>query len=123
MTESSKIVFRHRHIRDIADLTDLVEILFPGNSNQQHAAARILLTLKTAEGLLPNLASLQREYSISCRTLQRTRAKLARLGAVEHVYEQDPASGPFPAGEVRVETSDPIGRRSISDPVRVEAGP
>ena len=29
-----------------SDITDLVEMLFPGNRNQQHAAARILLILK-----------------------------------------------------------------------------
>jgi len=61
-----------------------VAILFPGNRNQQHAAARILLTLKRVEHPR-NLGDLQERYGISRRTLERTRAKLARLGLIEHV--------------------------------------
>ena len=45
------------------------------------------------------------------------------LGTFAYLVEQDPVSGPFPTVEVLVETIDPIGRRSISEPVRVEAGP
>ena len=85
MTESTKIEFRARRISQLADLADLVEILFPGNRNQQHAAARILLALKAAKELVPNLKHLEQQYTVSRRTLQRTRAKLARLGLIEHV--------------------------------------
>ena len=42
MTESTKIDFRYRRVSQMGDVTDLVAILFPGNRNQQHAAARIL---------------------------------------------------------------------------------
>ena len=85
MIESSKIEFRARRISRLADLTDLVEVLFPSNRNQQHAAARILLALRPAKDLVPNLKHLEEEHRISRRTLQRTRAKLARLGLIEHV--------------------------------------
>ena len=85
MTESTKIEFRARRISQLADLADLVEILFPGNRNQQHAAARILLALKAAKELVPNLKHLEQKHMVSRRTLQRTRAKLARLGLIEHV--------------------------------------
>ena len=85
MTEPTKIEFRARHISQLADLTDLVEILFPGNRNQQHAAARILLALKAAKELVPNLKHLEQQHMVSRRTLQRTRARLARLGLIEHV--------------------------------------
>ena len=85
MTESTKIDFRHRHIAQIADITDIVEILFPGNRNQQHAAARILLELKQAHHIVPNLSHLEKLHNISRRTLQRTRAKLSRLGLIEHI--------------------------------------
>ena len=85
MTISTKIDFRYRRIREIRDFTEIVEMLFPGNRNQQHAAARVLLALKWANGLVPNLASLERRHGISRRTLQRVRAKLARLGLIEHV--------------------------------------
>ena len=85
MTDSTKINFVARRVADLDDLTDLVEMLFPGNRNQQHAAARILLCLKQANGIVPNLAFLEGRYGISRRTLQRARAKLACLGLIEHV--------------------------------------
>jgi len=85
MTGPTKIDFRYRRISQLDDIADLVEMLFPSNRNQQHAAARILLALKAADELLPSLSHLERDYSISRRTLQRTRAKLARLGLIEHV--------------------------------------
>jgi len=85
MKEPTKIDFRHRRVSEIEDITDLVDMLFPGNRNQQHAAARILLALKAASEPLPHLSHLEREHGISRRTLQRARAKLARLGLTEHV--------------------------------------
>ena len=85
MTESTKIEFRHRRIRQLDDVTDMVAMLFPGNRNQQHAAARILLELKARREPLVSLNALEHRYSISRRTLQRTRAKLARIGLIEYV--------------------------------------
>jgi len=85
MTEPTKIDFRYRRISQIADITDIVAMLFPGNRNQQHAAARILLAVKSAGELIPSLSFLEDEYGISRRTLQRSRAKLARMGLIEHV--------------------------------------
>jgi len=85
MAEPTKIDFNHRRIREISDFTEIVEMLFPGNRNQQHAAARILRELKWADGLVPNLAHLERKHGISRRTLQRARAKLSRLGLIERV--------------------------------------
>ena len=85
MTESSKIDFRHRRISQLEDITDLVAILFPGNRNQQHAAARILMALKATDGPLSSLGTLEIRHGLSRRTLERTRAKLARLGLIEHV--------------------------------------
>ena len=85
MTEPTKIDFNHRRVRQHDDITDLVGMLFPGNQNQQHAAARILLALKGTDELAPSLAHLEQRHVISRRTLQRTRAKLSRLGLIEHV--------------------------------------
>lgn len=85
MPESTKIVFRYRRISQISDYTELVEILFPGNRNQQHAGARILFELKWAKSMVPNMAYMESKYNISRRTLQRARAKLARLGLIEHI--------------------------------------
>jgi len=85
MVESTKIEFRHRRVQDIDDITDLVAMLFPGNRNQQHAAARILLELRSSDHLLPDMAYMESKYGISRRTLQRTRAKLNRLGLIERI--------------------------------------
>ncbi len=84
MTESTKITFVARRVGDVDDVTDLVGILFPGNANQQHAAARILLMLKTTDAPVASFGDLERQYGISRRTLQRTRARLARLGLIEY---------------------------------------
>ena len=83
MPECSKIDFNHR--KEISDYSDFVEMLFPGNRNQQHAAMCILFELKWANFLVPDMANLETKYSISRRILQRTRAKLSRLGVIEHV--------------------------------------
>jgi hypothetical protein len=85
MTACTKIDFRYRRISQRADITDLVEMFFPGNRNQQHAAARILLALKADKQPVASLTCLEWIHNISRRTLQRTRAKLARLGLIERV--------------------------------------
>jgi hypothetical protein len=84
VTKLTKITFQHRRIRQVEDVTDLVDMLFPGNRNQQHAAARILLFLRQETLPRRTLTEVQDRYAISRRTLQRTRAKLARLGLIEH---------------------------------------
>ena len=83
MGEHTKISFNHR--KDISDYSDLVEMLFPGNRNQQHAAACIFFELKWVNGMVPNLAYMEKRYDISRRILQRTRAKLSKLGLIEHI--------------------------------------
>lgn len=83
MAEHTKISFNHR--KEISDYSDLIEMLFWGNRNQQHAAICILFELKWADLLMPNMAKLEAQYSISRRILQRTRAKLSKLGLIEHV--------------------------------------
>lgn len=85
MVEPSKIDLHHRRISQITDFTELMEMLFPGNRNQQHAGACIYFELKWAESIMPNLSLIERRYDVSRRILQRTRAKLARLGIIEHV--------------------------------------
>ena len=83
MTEHTKINFNYR--KEISDYSDLVEMLFPGNRNQQHAAACILFELKWTDLLISNMGNLEKQYDISRRILQRTRAKLSKLGLIEHV--------------------------------------
>jgi len=85
MSARPKIVFDHRKARAIDDVTDLVDLLFPGNRRQQYAAARILMRLKTSAGVPIPLGGTGREHGISRRILERTRAKLARLGLIDRV--------------------------------------
>ena len=85
MAEPTKIDFRHRRISQISDFTELIEMLFPHNLKQQHVAACIFFELKWANSMVPNMAYLERRHGISRRTLQRARAKLSRLGLIEHV--------------------------------------
>jgi len=60
-------------------------MLFPRNHNQQHAAACMFFELKWAKDMVPNFAYMENKYNVSRRILQRTRAKLSRLGIIEHI--------------------------------------
>ena len=62
-----------------------MEMLFPSNRNQQHAAACIFFELKWADHIVPNLGYIESKYGVTRRILQRARAKLTRLGLIEHV--------------------------------------
>jgi hypothetical protein len=83
MPEYTKICFNHR--KQLSDFSDLVEMLFPGNRNQQYAAACIFFELKWASGVVSSLGYLEKQYGVTPRILQRTRAKLSRVGLIEHV--------------------------------------
>ena len=85
MAEPTKIDFHHRRISQISDFTELIEILFPGNRNQQHAAACIFFELKWANSIVPNLGYVETKYRVTHRILQRVRAKMARVGIIDHV--------------------------------------
>ena len=85
MAESTKIDFRYRKISDLWDFTGLIEILFPANRSQQYAASCIFFELKWADGLIASTKYMETQYSITRRTLQRTRAKLSRMGLIEHI--------------------------------------
>jgi len=84
----TKVALGHRCLRKIDDVTDVVPLLAPGNRNQQHAMARILLALRASDGPCADLTDLGR-FGISRRTLERARAKLACLGLIEHVGWMD----------------------------------
>ena len=85
MPEPTKIDFHHRRISQISDFTELIEMVFPGNRNQQHAAACIFFELKWSDSMVPNLAYIESKYGVTRRILQRARAKLTRIGLIEHV--------------------------------------
>jgi len=83
---TSKIDFSFNRIRRLADLADLAEVLFPGNRNQQHAFLVIWISLKWADHrIVPNLSQIAKQREISKRTLERIRAKMRRMGLIDHV--------------------------------------
>ena len=70
----------------MADSADLAEMLFPGNRNQQHAFLAVWILLKWADHcMVPNLGEVAERHGISRRTLERVRAKMRRMGLIDHV--------------------------------------
>jgi DNA-binding transcriptional regulator YhcF (GntR family) len=85
MSNPPRIGFASGRIAHLTDMADILDLLFPGNRNQRYAAARILIELKSQDHIVPSLAYLEKKHGISRRTLERVRAKLSRLGLIEHV--------------------------------------
>ena len=91
---STRIEFPAGRIARLADMSDVAELLFPSNRNQQHAFLVVWFSLKWANcNLVPNLADVARNHSISRRTLERVRAKARRLGLIERVSRFNPRHG------------------------------
>jgi hypothetical protein len=83
---STRIELAFNKIARISDASDLAELLFPGNRNQQHAFLVLWFSLKwTGPQLVPNLTTIATPHGVSKRTLERVRAKLRRLGLIDHV--------------------------------------
>jgi hypothetical protein len=83
---STRIELTFNKIARISDASDLAELLFPGNRNQQHAFLVLWTLLKwDRQNLVPSLAWYAQRHGISKRTLERVRAKLRRLGLIDHV--------------------------------------
>jgi CRISPR/Cas system CSM-associated protein Csm3 (group 7 of RAMP superfamily) len=83
---STRIELSFNKINRLSDLADLAEVLFPCNRNHQHAFLVVWLAIKWADhGIVPNLAEVAHEHAISRRTLERIRAKMRRMGLIDHV--------------------------------------
>ena len=86
MTPNTKIDLNSNKIARMEGLDDLARVLFPGNRNQQRAFLAIFVELKWAPGqFLSALEPIADKYGISRRTLETVRAKMRRLGLIEHV--------------------------------------
>lgn len=83
---STRIEASADRIARAGDILDLAELLFPGNRNQQHAFVVIWFILRW-QGPKPiaDLEQLTSREGVSRRTFQRVRAKLRRLGLIDHV--------------------------------------
>lgn len=83
---TTHIEWSFKKITRLADASDLAEMLFPSNRNQQHAFLALWTTLKWSDHhIVPNLTEAACGHGVSRRTLERLRAKLQRLGLIEHV--------------------------------------
>ena len=83
---STKIELNFNRIARIEGLDELAQVFFPGNKLHQRIFLAVFVELKYAEGeFLPSLSPLAKEYDFSERTLETVRAKLRRMGLIDHV--------------------------------------
>ena len=67
-------------------LDEFAAVLFPGNRNHQRTFLAIFVEIKWAEGqFLPVLEPIADKHGLSRRTLETVRAKMRRLGLIDHV--------------------------------------
>jgi hypothetical protein len=82
----SKIDLSFNKIARVRDLDEFAEILFPGNRKHQEMFMAIFVELKYAEGaFLPSLTLVCDKYGFSHRRLETVRAKMRRMGLIDHV--------------------------------------
>ena len=83
---TTKIDLNCSRIARLEDLDELAAVLFPNNKNHQRAFLAVFIELKWAEGqFLPALEPIANKHGISHRTLETVRAKMRRLGLIDHV--------------------------------------
>jgi len=83
---STKIDLNHNKVARIQDIDELAGILFPGNRNHQKCFLALWVELKWApDQFLPTLEPVADKYGISHRSLETVRAKMRRLGLIDHV--------------------------------------
>lgn len=83
---STKIDVNHNTIGRVGDLDEFARVLFPGNKNHQKVFLAVFVELKYAEGgMLPKLDSICEDYGVSVRVLEIVRAKMRRMGLIDHV--------------------------------------
>ena len=85
-TPSTRVDLNSNRIARIEGLDELAKVLFPGNKNHQRIFLAVFVELKWSEGqFLPALEPIADKDGISHRTLQTVRAKMRRLGIIDHV--------------------------------------
>ena len=75
-------------------LDDLARSFLPGNKNQQRMFLAIFVELKWApDQFLPALEPIADKHGVSRRTLETVRAKMRRLGLIDHVSRFNKRAG------------------------------
>lgn len=83
---ATKIDLNCSRIVRIRDLDELAEVLFPNNKLHQKTFLAVYVELKWAKDqFLPALKPIAARHGISRRTLETVRAKMRRLGLIDHV--------------------------------------
>ena len=83
---STKIEISHNKIARAEDLDELAALLFPGNRNHQRIFVAIFVELKWADGqFLAALEPIADKHGLSRRVLETVRAKMRRMGLIDHV--------------------------------------
>ena len=83
---STKIDLNHSRIARVQDLDEVAQVLFPGNRHHQRIFLAVFVELKWAEGqFLEALEPVADKYGITRRSLETVRAKMRRLGLIDHV--------------------------------------
>lgn len=83
---NTRIELHAGKIARLTDVSDLAELLFPSNRNQQHAFLVVWFSLKSrTDNLVPNLIDATRAHGVSRRTLERVRAKMRRSGLIDRI--------------------------------------
>ena len=86
MTPSTKIDFNHNRIARMDGLDELAKIFFPGNRTHQRVFLAVFVEIKWAsDQFLPILEPIADKNGISHRTLETVRAKMRRMGLIDHV--------------------------------------
>jgi hypothetical protein len=86
MKGGTKIEFGFNRISRIESLDEFAELLFPSNRNHQKLFLAIFVELKYADDqYLKSLDWVADRYGCSRRVLEIVRAKMRRLGLIDHV--------------------------------------
>lgn len=76
----------HSKVSRVEALDELAAILFPGNRNHQRIFLALYVELKWTEGqFLRALEPVADKHGFSHRSLETVRAKMRRLGLIDHV--------------------------------------
>ncbi|MCC6699790.1 MAG: hypothetical protein IT365_29475 [Candidatus Hydrogenedentes bacterium] len=82
----TKVDMNHSRIARIQDLDELATVLFPNNKNHQKTFLAVFVELKWApDQFLPALEPIAQKHGLSRRTLETVRAKMRRMGLIDHV--------------------------------------
>ncbi|MCX5758748.1 MAG: hypothetical protein NTU83_09645 [Candidatus Hydrogenedentes bacterium] len=93
-TPSTKVDLNHSKVARLEGLDDVAKALFPGNKKHQCAFLAIFVEVKWAPGqFLPVLEPIADKYGIRARTFETVRAKMRRLGIIDHVCRFNKAYG------------------------------